>query len=108
MAGVNIGPRIGIEGENEFRRQMNQIIQSTRTLKTEMKATESSFSASDSAMKKASERSKILSREIENQKKHIENCRTALNEATQKYGEADSRTQRWAQALNNATTGLTG
>ena len=71
MAGVNIGPRIGIEGESEFRKQMNQIIQSTKTLKTEMKATESSFSASDSAMKKASERSKILSREIENQKKHI-------------------------------------
>ena len=106
MAGVNIGPRIGIEGESEFRRQMNQIIQSTRTLKTEMKATESSFSASDSAMKKASERSKILSREIENQKRHIENCRTALQQATDKYGEADSRTQRWAQALNNATAEL--
>ena len=85
---------------------MNQIIQSTRTLKTEMKATESSFSASDSAMKKASERSKILSREIENQKRHIENCRTALQQATDKYGEADSRTQRWAQALNNATAEL--
>ena len=99
MAGVNIGPRIGIEGESEFRRQMNQIIQSTRTLKTEMKATESSFSASDSAMKKAS-------REIENQKRHIENCRTALQQATDKYGEADSRTQRWAQALNNATAEL--
>lgn len=106
MAGVNIGPRIGIEGESEYRRQMNQIIQSTKTLKTEMKATESSFSASDSAMKKASERSKILSREIENQKKHIENCRTALQQATDKYGEADSRTQRWAQALNNATAEL--
>ena len=106
MAGVNIGPRIGIEGESEFRRQMNQIIQSTRTLKTEMKATESSFSASDSAMKKASERSKILSREIENQKRHIENCRQALQQATDKYGEADSRTQRWAQALNNATAEL--
>jgi len=106
MAGVNIGPRIGIEGESEFRKQMNQIIQSTKTLKTEMKATESSFSASDSAMKKASERSKILSREIENQKKHIENCRTALQQATDKYGEADSRTQRWAQALNNATAEL--
>ena len=85
---------------------MNQIIQSTRTLKTEMKATESSFSASDSAMKKASERSKILSREIENQKRHIENCRTALQQATEKYGEADSRTQRWAQALNTATAEL--
>lgn len=85
---------------------MNQIIQSTKTLKTEMKATESSFSASDSAMKKAAERSKVLSREIDNQKKHIENCRTALQQATEKYGEADSRTQRWAQALNNATAEL--
>ena len=106
MAGVNIGPRIGVEGESEYRRQMNQIIQATKTLKTEMKATESSFTASDSAMKKAAERSKILSREIENQKRHIENCRTALQQATDKYGEADSRTQRWAQALNNATTEL--
>lgn len=106
MAGVNIGPRIGIEGESEFRKQMNQIIQSTKTLKTEMKATESSFSASDSAMKKAAERSKILSREIENQKKHIANCSMMLQQATARYGEADSRTQKWAQALNNATSEL--
>ena len=106
MAGVNIGPRIGVEGESEYRKQMNQIIQSTKTLKTEMKATESGFSASDSAMKKAAERTKILSREIDNQKRHIENCRQALQQATDKYGEADSRTQRWAQALNNATAEL--
>ena len=29
---VNIGPKIGVDGEAEYRRQINQIIQQSRTL----------------------------------------------------------------------------
>ena len=106
MAGVNIGPRIGIEGEREFQRQINQITLATKTLRTEMKAAESGFSSSDSAMKKASERSRILSKEIESQKRYIEVCRQALQHYTAEQGESGKETQKWTQKLNNATVAL--
>lgn len=37
---VDIGPRIGIEGEAEYRRQLNQIISQTKTLHAEMRSME--------------------------------------------------------------------
>ena len=35
---VNIGPKIGIEGEAEYRKQINGIIQQSKTLASQMKA----------------------------------------------------------------------
>lgn len=37
---VNIGPRIGIEGEDEYRKQITNLVQSTKTLDAQMKALE--------------------------------------------------------------------
>ena len=68
---VNIGPRIGVEGEEHYRQQMKNIIQATKTLKSELAATESSFNKNDSAMKKAAERAKLLRDAIKDQKNHI-------------------------------------
>ena len=40
---VNIGPKIGIDGEAQYRKQINQIIQQAKTLASEMKAVTSAF-----------------------------------------------------------------
>ena len=40
---VNIGPRIGIDGEAQFRKELNNIIQQAKTLSSEMKAVTSAF-----------------------------------------------------------------
>lgn len=34
---VNIGPKIGIDGEAEYRKQLNNIIEQAKTLDTEMR-----------------------------------------------------------------------
>ena len=103
---VNIGPRIGVEGEAQYRQQMQNIIQATKTLKSELAATESSFSKNDSAMKKAAERAKLLRDAIKDQKKHIEQCAQMVQKASEKYGEADTRTLKWKQALADAQNEL--
>lgn len=99
---VNIGPRIGVEGEAQYRQQMQQIIQATKTLKSELAAAESGFNKNDSAMKKAAERAKLLRDAIKDQKKHLEQCAQMVQKATDKYGEADTRTLKWKQALADA------
>lgn len=46
---VNIGPRIGVDGEREYRNQINQIIQQSKTLESQMKLVASQFTATTSA-----------------------------------------------------------
>ena len=103
---VNIGPKIGIDGEAKYRSEMQGIIAATKAFKAEMTAMESSFNKNDSAMKKAAERSKALSKAIEDQKKRVETCKEMVGAAAEKYGEADVKTQKWKEALANAETEL--
>lgn len=103
---VNIGPRIGIEGEAEYRKQLQNIIQQQKTLKSELKATESAFTKETSAQEKARAKAASLNKQIELQKQRVEAAKRMVDESTKAYGEADSRTQKWKQALADATTEL--
>ena len=47
----DIGPRIGIDGEAEFKREIKDIIQQAKTLDAEMKAVASSFDKEADAQK---------------------------------------------------------
>lgn len=85
---------------------MQNIIQATKTLKSEMSATEASFSKSDSAMKRAAQRADLLRSAIDKQKEHVRQCADMVDKASQKYGEADTRTLKWKQALADAETQL--
>ena len=85
---------------------MQNIIQATKTLKSEMSATEASFSKSDSAMKRAAQRADLLRSAIDKQKEHVRQCADMVDKATQKYGEADTKTLKWKQALADAETQL--
>lgn len=101
---VDIGPRIGIDGEAEYRRQLNNIIQQSRTLASEMRAVTSAFDDGDRSEEALAAQTEVLNRQIENQRQRLEQLQYGLSRATDLYGEADSRTQRWQQAVNNATT----
>lgn len=101
---VDIGPRIGIDGEAEYRRQLNNIIQQSRTLASEMRAVTSAFDDGDRSEEALAAQTDVLNRQIENQRQRLEQLQYGLSRATDLYGEADSRTQRWQQAVNNATT----
>lgn len=103
---VNIGPKIGIEGESEYRKQINNIITQAKTLSSEMKVVESSFSAEATAQEKAAAKAQVLNKQVENQKKLVAENSRMLQESAEKYGENDARTMRWQQAVNNATAEL--
>lgn len=103
---VNIGPKIGIDGESEFRKQLNNIIQQCKTLDSEMKSVTSSFDENDQSQEKLSKQSEVLTRQIQLQIQRIEMLEKGLGEASKKYGETDTKTQKWQQAVNDATTSL--
>lgn len=105
---VNIGPKIGIEGEAEFRRQINTINQEYRTMTAEMKKVTAAFGENDNSQEKLVATSKILEKQVENQRKKVELMKQGLEKATEKFGESDARTLKWRQALYEAETKLTG
>lgn len=101
---VNIGPKIGIDGEAQFRKELNNIIQQSKTLESEMKAVTSQFDANDNSQEKLSAQSEILTKQMELQQKRVEMLQKGVKAATDQFGDADSRTQKWKQALYEATT----
>lgn len=103
---VNIGPRIGIDGEQEYRNQINNIINQTKTLSAEMKALASSFDKGGESLKQNKEHHKLLSEQIDLQKTRISELKTMLDESTAKFGENDNKTLKWKQAVANATAEL--
>ncbi len=103
---VNIGPKIGVDGEAEYRKQMNNIIQQAKTLSSEMKTLTSSFNSTTSAEQKAASQKAVLTKQIETQKERVELLTKGLQECAQKYGENDTRTLKWQQAVNEATAEL--
>ena len=103
---VNIGPRIGIDGEADFRKQLNNIVQQCKTLDSEMKSVTSSFNANDQSQEKLTQQSEVLTKQIQTQTQRLEMLQKGLAESANKYGDADTKTQKWQQAVNEATTTL--
>lgn len=103
---VNIGPRIGIDGEKEYRAQINQIIQQAKTLDSEMRAVTSAFDDSTSAQDKNAATSKVLAKQIDVQRQRVQALTEMLQKSADKYGENDIKTLKWEQSVNDATASL--
>lgn len=103
---VNIGPKIGIDGEAEFRKNLNSISQQLKTLGTEMKAVTSAFDANDKSQENLSNQSQVLTEQLSLQEKRIAEIQKALDHARSNYAENSNEVQRWQQAMNNAVTEL--
>lgn len=102
----DIGPKIGIEGEKQFREAIQQINTNLKTLGTEMMAVTSSFDKNDKSVKGLTEKKQVLNKQIDEQKKKLEELKKGLDMASEKYGENDKVTQGWQQAVNKATADL--
>lgn len=105
---VNIGPRIGIEGETEYRKQLNAIIQQAKTLDTEMKAVTASFTKNTSEQEKNARQSEVLQKQIAKQEELVAKLAKGVAESAKEYGENAAETERWKQQLNKAQGELNG
>lgn len=103
---TQIGPKIGIDGEKEYRQQINQIIQQTKTLDSAMNRTASEWSKNTSQMTKNKAVAQNLAQQIELQKQKLQQMNTMLDASVAKYGENATATLKWQSAVNDATASL--
>ena len=103
---VNIGPKIGIDGEAEYRKQINNIIQQAKTLDSEMKVVASTFGKNATAQEKAAKSGNVLAQQFDVQQKRVKLLADMLEKSAKKFGENDNATLKWKQAVNEATAQL--
>lgn len=103
---INIGPRIGIDGEKEYKNSLREIIAETKTLKSEMGLLEASFSDSTSEMDKAKQRTELLKKQQEALTKEVEKLKGAVDASSDKFGENSTEAQTWKKKLADAETEL--
>jgi hypothetical protein len=102
----DIGVKLGVEGEAQFKAALKDINTNLKTLGTEMKAVTSAFDKNDASAEKLAGQNQVLNKQIDEQKTKLEMLKGKLAESAKEYGENDAQTQKWQQAVNLATADL--
>lgn len=103
---VTIGPRLGVDGEAEYTKQIKNVIQQAKTLAAEMKQVTASFDKNTTAEEKATAKSQVLVKQIEVQKERVKLLNDMYVKGVELYGEMDTKVLKWKEALVNANTTL--
>ena len=98
----DIGPKIGIDGEAEFRNQIKGVSTQLKTLGTEMGAVTAQFARNATSQEALGAKAGVLTKQIAAQREQLELQKDMLAKATEKFGAADSRTQEWQQTVNRS------
>lgn len=103
---VNIGPKIQVDGEKEYRAAMAGIIQQSKVLDSELKLLSASFGQNSTAQEKNKATAEVLGRQLENQKQAVEQLTRQYDKAVQKYGENSTQALKYKQNLLEAQTAV--
>lgn len=102
----DIGPRVGVKGESEFRKSLADINTHIKTLGTEMKATTAAYADNDKSIEALTAKDKVLTQQVEEQRKKVELLQQGLKESQEQYGENAKKTEEWKQKVNLASAEL--
>jgi hypothetical protein len=97
---------LALDGEKEFKKGLDDAARNMRILSSESKAVTSAFSNNKNSVEALTAKNQILNKQIDQQEEIVRALSRAVNDSTQKYGEADKRTDGYRIQLNNATTAL--
>lgn len=103
---TSIGVKLGIDGESEYRKQLNNIITSTKTLDKQMAELQSSFTSETSAMEKNAAETELLQKKAEKLNDEVEMMQKMVDAAADKFGESSTECQKWQASLATAQTEL--
>lgn len=104
----DLGVKIGVSGENEFKKAIRDINAQFKELASEMNLATSAFDKNDDSVEALAAQNQVLNKQIDAQVGKIETLKKALENASASFGENDKRTQAWKTQLNNAQAELNG
>lgn len=93
---IDVGFRVGIDGEIEFKKTLATLTQKSKELAAEMKSVTSAFDKNDKSQEAVTAQSKVLEKQIETQKEK-------LSLLAEKYDSTSKRLEELKEAAVNAS-----
>ena len=97
---------IAVDGEQAFKRAINEANTSMRNLGTQLTLAQAQFKKDGDAMKLMETRSKALKGEISQQEEIVKALEKAVEDSSKAYGENSDKTEKWEAELNRAKAKL--
>ena len=99
MSQYNIGPKIGIEGEAQFRAQISRINSEYRSMDSYLKTLDKSMAQSGKSQEALAAKGNVLRQQLALQEQRFEALAEVLARAKEKYGENSQEVMRYEGAL---------
>lgn len=106
MAKTDIGPKISVEGEKEYRQQMQNIIARQKEYAAELKSTTASMDENTSAEQRASSVAAVLRKQIAAQTDAMNAQKGMLLRVTEKYGSTSTQASKLRTSIYNTNAEL--
>ena len=103
---TNIGPKIGVDGEAEYRAQMTRLISKTKALKAEEEALKTAVGDEATEQDNARKAAQKHAEQIELQKQKVELLESQLQKCITATGSSSTETDKYREALAKAKTEL--
>lgn len=102
MPAREIKTTLAVDGEQAYKRALNDAKTSVRNLGTQLTLAQAEFKKSGDAQKLMETRTKTLKSEIDQQDKIVKSLDGALKDAVKQYGEGSKEAEKWEAELNRA------
>lgn len=107
MSQYNIGPRIGIEGEAQFRQQISRINSEYRSMDSYLKALDKSMAQNGRSQEALAAKSNVLRQQIGLQEQRYASLSDAVEKATAKFGPGSDEVMRFQGTLLDVDNTMT-
>lgn len=107
MSQYNIGPRIGIEGEAQFRAQISRINSEYRSMDSYLKALDKSMAQNGRSQEALAAKSNVLRQQIGLQEQRYAALSDAVQKATAQFGPGSDEVMRFQGALLDVDNTMT-
>lgn len=102
----NIGAKVELAGEREFRKALSEINTGLRTTASELTLVTAKYAENANSVSALTAKNTALQTKLDQQTGKIKTLRSALENAKLQYGETDKRTLQWQRSLNLAEVEL--
>lgn len=99
MSQYNIGPRIGIEGEAQFRQQISRINSEYRSMDSYLQTLDRSMAQNGKSQEALAAKGNVLRQQLALQEQRFEALSDALSKAREKYGDNSQEVMRYEGAI---------
>lgn len=95
-----------VESDDQYAEATERLAAQMKLLDSEMRKVSTAYGNNASSSEALEAKNEVLNKKIDAQKEKVELLRKKLHQASEEYGEADKKTQEWAEKLNNAEAEL--